>query len=599
MSVLALSYVLVGGIAKSLATQGPRFSRSRTARRQRPTSDPYNPQFKDMLQFQEAYPNSEKIYTDVLYEPTGEMLHIPLRRIHLSDEDPGCDHFDVYDTSGPLNIDPRIGLPKLRAPWVAARESRDGVGSFCTQMHYAKRGLITEEMAFIAAREGMEPEFVRSEVARGRAIIPVNRNHPESEPMIIGRKFKVKINANIGNSAVASNIEEEVEKLQWSSLWGGDTLMDLSTGTHIHETREWIIRNSPLPVGTVPIYQALEKVDGIAENLTWEVFRQTLIEQAEQGVDYWTIHAGVLLRFVPLTAKRLTGIVSRGGSIHAKLCLSTQSENFAYEHWDDILDICNKYDISLSIGDGLRPGCIRDANDEAQFGELKVQGDLTRRAWEKDVQVMNEGPGHVPLHKIPVNMKNQLEWCSEAPFYTLGPLTTDIAPGYDHITSAIGAANIGAMGTAMLCYVTPKEHLGLPNRDDVKAGIIAYRIAAHAADLAKGHPGAQDWDDALSKARFEFRWNDQFNLALDPVTARSMHDETIPTDSGKNSHFCSMCGPKFCSMKITDDVRAYAKEHGYGDDTSAALQEGMAEMSSKFAGAGGEVYIPMEELENM
>jgi len=568
----------------------------RQSKRSRPTSDPYNPQFRDMLQFQEAYPSSEKLYREVTHE--GEVLRIPFRRIHLEDEDPGCEHLDVYDTSGPLNIDPRKGLPKLRTPWIAAREAADGQGARCTQMHYAKRGIVTPEMAFIAAREGMEPEYVLSEVARGRAIIPANRKHPESEPMIIGRKFKVKINANIGNSAVASNIEEEVEKLQWSALWGSDTLMDLSTGQHIHETREWIIRNSPLPVGTVPIYQALEKVGGIAENLTWEIFRETLIEQAEQGVDYWTIHAGVLLRFVPLTAGRLTGIVSRGGSIHAKLCLSTHSENFAYEHWDDILDICNKYDVSLSIGDGLRPGCIRDANDEAQFGELKVQGELTRRAWAKDVQVMNEGPGHVPMHKIPENMRKQLEWCSEAPFYTLGPLTTDIAPGYDHITSAIGAANIGAMGTAMLCYVTPKEHLGLPNRDDVKAGIIAYRIAAHAADLAKQHPQAQEWDDALSKARFEFRWNDQFNLALDPVTARSMHDETIPTDSGKSAHFCSMCGPKFCSMKITDDVRAYAAERGYGTDTAKAIDEGMAEMSSKFADVGSKVYLPLDDLED-
>merc|ERR1719401_1870392 len=567
-------------------------------KRSRPTSDPYNPDFKTMLQFQEAYPNSEKLYKEVPYEATGEVLRIPFRRIHLSDDDPGCDRLDVYDTSGPLSVDPHKGLPKLRAPWVAARRSKFGEGQRCTQMHYAKRGIITEEMSFVAAREGMDPEFVRSEVARGRAIIPSNRKHPESEPMIIGRKFKVKINSNIGNSAVASNIEEEVEKLQWSALWGADNLMDLSTGKHIHETREWIIRNSPIPVGTVPIYQALEKVDGIAENLTWEVFRETLIEQAEQGVDYWTIHAGVLLRFVPLTAKRLMGIVSRGGSIHAKLCLSTHTENFAYEHWDDILDICNKYDISLSIGDGLRPGCIRDANDEAQFGELKVQGELTRRAWEKDVQVMNEGPGHVPLHKIPENMQKQLEWCSEAPFYTLGPLTTDIAPGYDHITSAIGAANIGAMGTAMLCYVTPKEHLGLPNREDVKAGIIAYRIAAHAADLAKGHPHAQEWDDTLSKARFEFRWNDQFNLALDPVTARSMHDETIPTDSGKSAHFCSMCGPKFCSMKITDDVRAYAKERGYGDETEKAVEEGMAEMSDKFADVGRQVYLPLQDLDD-
>lgn len=565
--------------------------------RSRPTSDPYNPQFKDILQFNEAYPKSEKLYKDVVYEPTGETLRVPYRRIHLSDPDPGCDHLDVYDTSGPMGVDPRQGLPKLRAGWIAAREKRDGPDAVCTQMHYARRGLITEEMAYIAAREGTDPEFVRSEVARGRAIIPANRRHPESEPMIIGRMFKVKINSNIGNSAVASNIEEEVEKLQWSALWGADTLMDLSTGKHIHETREWIVRNSPLPVGTVPIYQALEKADGIAENITWEIFRETLLEQAEQGVDYWTIHAGVLLRFVPLTAKRLTGIVSRGGSIHAKICLSTHSENFAYEHWDEILDICKKYDISLSIGDGLRPGCIRDANDEAQFSELYVQGELTRRAWAKDVQVMNEGPGHVPLHKIPENMRKQLEWCDEAPFYTLGPLTTDIAPGYDHITSAIGAANIGAMGTAMLCYVTPKEHLGLPDREDVKAGIIAYRIAAHAADLAKEHPRAQEWDDALSKARFEFRWEDQFNLALDPVTARSMHDETIPSEAGKSAHFCSMCGPKFCSMKITDDVRAYAAERGYGEaDTTIAAQAGMKEMSEKFAAVGSKVYLPLEEL---
>jgi len=596
--------VLAGAVRAGAARQAarrPKVVRLQTGDkgtgRSKPSRDPYNPEFRDVLQFQEAYPASEKLYREIVYEPTGEQLRIPFRRINLEDEDPGCGHFDVYDTSGPLGVDPREGLPKLRAPWIAAREAADGPGTVCTQMHYAKRGIVTQEMAFVAAREGMEPEYVRAEVARGRAIIPSSRKHPESEPMIIGRKFKVKINANIGNSAVASNIEEEVEKLQWSALWGADTLMDLSTGKHIHETREWIVRNSPLPVGTVPIYQALERVDGIAEKLTWEVFRETLIEQAEQGVDYWTIHAGVLLRFIPLTAKRLTGIVSRGGSIHAKLCLSSHTENFAYEHWDDILDICNKYDISLSIGDGLRPGCIRDANDEAQFGELKVQGGLTRRAWERDVQVMNEGPGHVPLHKIPENMRRQLEWCSEAPFYTLGPLTTDIAPGYDHITSAIGAANIGAMGTAMLCYVTPKEHLGLPNREDVKAGIVAYRIAAHAADLAKGHPRAQEWDDALSKARFEFRWNDQFNLALDPVTARSMHDETIPTDSGKSAHFCSMCGPKFCSMSITDDVRAYAAEHGYGSDTGKAIEEGMAEMSSRFAGVGSKVYLPLEDLE--
>ncbi|CAE8596993.1 unnamed protein product [Polarella glacialis] len=527
----------------------------------RPSSDPYNPNFRSAAQFAEAYPSSEKMYHEVSYEPTGEVLQVPFRRVHLTDKTPGFEHLDLYDTSGPLGCDPRHGIPKLRAQWVAARSDQlaEGSGAAVTQMHYAKRGLITQEMAFVAAREGMEPEFVRSEVARGRAVMPLNRNHPEAEPMIIGRKFKVKINANIGNSAVASNIEEEVEKLQWSCLWGADNIMDLSTGRHIHETREWIIRNSPIPVGTVPIYQAFEKVGGDIAKLTWEVFRETLIEQAEQGVDYWTIHAGLLFRFVPLTAKRLTGIVSRGGSIHAKLCMISGEENFAYQHWDDILEICSKYDITLSIGDGLRPGCIRDANDEAQFNELKVQGHLTRRAWEKDVQVMNEGPGHVPLHR------NQLEWCSEAPFYTLGPLTTDIAPGYDHITSAIGAANIGAMGTAMLCYVTPKEHLGLPNREDVKAGIIA----AHAADLAKEHPGAQTRDDMLSKARFEFRWNDQFNLSLDPVTARKMHDETLPTDSSKDSKFCSMCGPKFCSMKITEDVRAYAKANGYEEETES------------------------------
>mmetsp|Transcript_29157 Transcript_29157/g.35535 ORF Transcript_29157/g.35535 Transcript_29157/m.35535 type:complete len:634 (+) Transcript_29157:91-1992(+) len=574
--------------------------------RTRPTSDPLNPDFRDVLQYQDAYPSSEKLYRSVEYKSSDGVertLEIPFRRIHLSDEDPGCSHLDVYDTSGPLGWNPREGVRKVRKPWIKSRlgenETAGGSdgksGPMLTQMYYAKKGIITEEMAYVAARENMDPEFVRSEIARGRAIIPSNVNHPELEPMIIGRMFKVKINANIGNSAVTSSIEEEVEKLQWSALWGADTMMDLSTGKNIHETREWIIRNSVLPVGTVPIYQALEKVDGIAENLTWEIFRETLIEQAEQGVDYWTIHAGVLLRFIPLTAKRLTGIVSRGGSIHAKICLHSHSENFAYEHWDDILDICNKYDISLSIGDGLRPGSIRDANDEAQFGELKVQGDLTKRAWEKNVQVMNEGPGHVPMDKIPENMRNQLDWCHEAPFYTLGPLTTDIAPGYDHITSAIGAANIGAMGTAMLCYVTPKEHLGLPNKDDVKAGIIAYRIAAHAADLAKNHPGAQDWDDALSKSRFEFRWNDQFNLALDPQTARSMHDETIPSDQGKTSHFCSMCGPKFCSMSITEDIRAYAEEKGYGD-IEIAREEGMRVMSEEFKKIGSEVYLPIEEL---
>lgn len=460
-----------------------------------------------------------------------------------------------------------------------------------TEHHYRRD-------AFVAERERVEPEFVRSEIARGRAIICSNKNHLELEPQIIGRMFKVKINANIGNSAITSSIEEEVEKLQWSTLWGGDTLMDLSTGKHIHETREWIMRNSAIPVGTVPIYQALEKVDGIAEDLNWEVYRETLIQQAEQGVDYFTIHAAVLLPFVPMTINRMTGIVSRGGSIHAKWNIFHHKENFAYEHWDDILDICAEYDIALSIGDGLRPGSIYDANDEAQFAELKLQGDLTLRAWEKDVQVMNEGPGHVPLHKIPVNMRNQLEWCHEAPFYTLGPLTTDIAPGYDHITSAIGAANIGALGTAMLCYVTPKEHLGLPNRDDVKAGIIAYKIAAHAADLAKGLPYAQERDDALSKARFEFRWHDQFNISLDPITARAFHDETLDSDASKSAHFCSMCGPKFCSMKITDDVRQYAAENGYGVELdNEILQKGMDEMSAKYVELGNNLYL--EDMENV
>lgn len=480
-------------------------------------------------------------------------------------------------------------MAKLRKDWVATREARGD--RIFTQMHYAKKGIITEEMLYAAVREGLDPEFVRSEVARGRAIIPSNKKHLELEPMVVGRNFKVKINANIGNSAVTSSIEEEVEKLQWSTMWGADTLMDLSTGNHIHQTREWILRNCPVPVGTVPIYQALEKVGGIAEDLTWEIFRDTLLEQAEQGVDYFTIHAGVLLRYVPLTANRKTGIVSRGGSIHAKWCLTHHKENFAYEHWDEICEIMREYDIAFSIGDGLRPGCIYDANDEAQFAELKTQGELTRRAWEFDVQVMNEGPGHVPMNKIPDNMSKQLDWCSEAPFYTLGPLATDIAPGYDHITSAIGAANIGALGTALLCYVTPKEHLGLPNRDDVKAGVIAYKIAAHAADLAKGHPGAQVRDDALSKARFEFRWNDQFNLSLDPVSARAMHDETIPSEAGKVAHFCSMCGPKFCSMKITEDVRQYAKEHGYG--VEEAVEMGMQEKSAEFVNeAKGNIYVP-------
>lgn len=561
---------------------------------ERPTSskpsrnDPYNPNFAKSPLFEECFPSSTKHFNEVTHEGTNTKLYVPCRRVHLTGEEPPV---DLYDTSGPQGVDPRKGLPKLRADWISRRERR-GDHVF-TQMHYAKKGVITEEMLYAAVREGLDPEFVRSEVARGRAIIPSNKKHLELEPMIVGRNFKVKINANIGNSAVLSSIEDEVEKLQWSTMWGADTLMDLSTGRHIHQTREWILRNCPVPVGTVPIYQALEKVGGVAEDLTWEIFRETLLEQAEQGVDYFTIHAGVLLRYVPMTARRKTGIVSRGGSIHAKWCLTHHKENFAYTHWDEICEIMREYDIAFSIGDGLRPGCIYDANDEAQFAELKTQGELTRRAWEFDVQVMNEGPGHVPLHKIPENMKNQLEWCSEAPFYTLGPLATDIAPGYDHITSAIGAANIGALGTALLCYVTPKEHLGLPNRDDVKAGVIAYKIAAHAADLAKGHPGAQIRDDALSKARFEFRWNDQFNLSLDPVSARAMHDESIPHEAGKVAHFCSMCGPKFCSMKITEDVRAYAEKHGYG--VEEAVEMGMMEKSSEFVDkAGGNIYSSQE-----
>ncbi|KAG6404315.1 hypothetical protein SASPL_136561 [Salvia splendens] len=572
--------------------------------RSRHTLNPNAPDFLPLPSFEECFPKSTKEYTEVIHEQSGTVLHVPFRRVHLSGDEP---HFDTYDTSGPQNIIPRIGLPKARKEWIDRREKL-GAPRY-TQMYYAKQGIITEEMVFCAARERLDPEFVRSEVARGRAIIPSNKKHLELEPMIVGRNFLVKVNANIGNSAVVSSIEEEVHKLQWATMWGADTIMDLSTGRHIHETREWILRNSAVPVGTVPIYQALEKVDGIAENLTWEVFRETLIEQAEQGVDYFTIHAGVLLRYIPLTAKRMTGIVSRGGSIHAKWCLAYHRENFAYEHWDDILDICNQYDIALSIGDGLRPGSIYDANDSAQFAELLTQGELTRRAWEKDVQVMNEGPGHIPMHKIPENMQKQLEWCNEAPFYTLGPLTTDIAPGYDHITSAIGAANIGALGTALLCYVTPKEHLGLPNRDDVKAGVIAYKIAAHAADLAKQHPHAQAWDDALSKARFEFRWMDQFALSLDPTTALSFHDETLPSDGAKVAHFCSMCGPKFCSMKITEDVRKYTEEHGYGDAEEAVLH-GMEAMSAEFLAAkktvsgeqhgevGGEIYLQVEYVKS-
>ena len=515
------------------------------------------------------------------------------------------------------------------------RPLKASAGHPVTQLWYAQQGIITPEMEFIAIRENMRraeiadqtndivrndldkqhigsaqaqteytpgifrrfpqripkeitPEFVRSEVAAGRAIIPANINHPELEPMIIGRNFLVKINANIGNSAVASSIEEEVEKMRWATKWGADTVMDLSTGKNIHATREWILRNSPVPIGTVPIYQALEKVNGKAEDLTWELFRDTLIEQAEQGVDYFTIHAGVLLRFVPMTASRMTGIVSRGGSIMAKWCLAHHKENFLYTHWDDICDIMAAYDVSFSIGDGLRPGSIADANDKAQFGELEVQGELTKRAWAKGVQVMNEGPGHVPMHMIEENMAKQLEWCHEAPFYTLGPLTTDIAPGYDHITSGIGAAMIGWYGCAMLCYVTPKEHLGLPNKEDVKAGVITYKLAAHAADLAKGHPGAQYRDNALSKARFEFRWEDQFNLSLDPVTAREYHDETLPQDGAKSAHFCSMCGPHFCSMKITEDVRKYAAEQAISEEE--ALAKGMEEKSKEFVESGAEVY---------
>ncbi len=638
-------------------------------------------------------PNSRRIYVSGTLHTN---VRVPMREISQSptrlpsgqiEENPAL---RVYDTSGPWG-DPdfegsvETGLPSLRTAWIESREDsesyegrhvlpkdngylsevhakaaadrlsvrtgtnlngtgpstsarpprRASKGHPVTQLWYARQGIITPEMEFIAIREnqGLEqalstispnaprnslnhqhsgaascsdapgvfrrfpqripkiitPEFVRDEVASGRAIIPANINHPELEPMIIGRNFLVKINANIGNSAVASSIEEEVEKMRWATKWGADTVMDLSTGKNIHTTREWILRNSPVPIGTVPIYQALEKVGGRAEDLSWDIFRDTLIEQAEQGVDYFTIHAGVLLRFIPLTAKRMTGIVSRGGSIMAKWCLAHHRENFLYTHWDDICDIMAAYDVSFSIGDGLRPGSNADANDEAQFGELKVQGDLTQRAWNKGVQVMNEGPGHVPMHLIHENMEKQLEWCHEAPFYTLGPLTTDIAPGYDHITSGIGAAMIGWYGCAMLCYVTPKEHLGLPNRKDVKDGVIAYKIAAHAADLAKGHPGAQYRDNALSKARFEFRWADQFNLGLDPVTAREFHDETLPQEGAKNAHFCSMCGPHFCSMKITEDVRKFAEQNGLNDQT--ALEEGLRQKSVEFRESGAEVYV--------
>ena len=624
------------------------------------------------------FPSSRRVYI----EGSRADLRIPMREIVLSPtrlpngtELPN-EPVRVYDTSGPWG-DPRfhgdagVGLPGVREAWIRERgdveeiggravkpiddgylserhrEQAEGEGrrnpikffdrdarrilrakpgARVSQLAYARRGIVTPEMEFVAIRENtrlqsssdmmertatgprnslwrqhpgqgmgasipseITPEFVRDEVARGRAIIPANINHPELEPMVIGRNFLVKINTNIGNSAVASSIDEEVEKMRWSVKWGGDTLMDLSTGRNIHQTREWILRNCPVPVGTVPIYQALEKAGGRPEDLTWEIFRDTLVEQAEQGVDYFTIHAGVRLRSIPSTARRMTGIVSRGGSIMAKWCLSHHQENFLYSRWDDICEIMAAYDVSFSIGDGLRPGSIADANDEAQFAELKTQGELTTRAWELGVQVMCEGPGHVPMHMIAENMEKQLDWCKEAPFYTLGPLTTDIAPGYDHITSAIGAAMIGWHGTAMLCYVTPKEHLGLPDRDDVRAGVIAYKIAAHAADLAKGHPASQYRDNALSKARFEFRWEDQFNLSLDPEKAREYHDATLPQDSAKTAHFCSMCGPQFCSMKITDDVRRYAEEQGL--TTEAALEAGLREKSDEFREKGGEIYV--------
>ena len=622
-------------------------------------------EFIDSLQSGSAFPQSRRIWI------TGSRddIRVPMREITLSPTHTGGskaqptyepnEAVPVYDTAGAYGdpaaqIDVHRGLEKLRARWIAERDDseylpqnssgytqqrladegldhlrfdhlptprRACAGRRVTQLHYARRGIITPEMEFIALRENMgrerirsevllqqhpghsfgahlpasiTPEFVRQEVAAGRAIIPANINHPESEPMIIGRNFLVKVNANIGNSAVTSSIEEEVEKLVWSTRWGADTVMDLSTGRYIHETREWILRNSPVPIGTVPIYQALEKVNGVAEALNWDVFRDTLLEQAEQGVDYFTIHAGVLLRYVPMTAKRLTGIVSRGGSIMAKWCLSHHQENFLYQHFREICEICAAYDVSLSLGDGLRPGSIQDANDEAQFAELRTLGELTRIAWEYDVQVMIEGPGHVPMHMIRRNMTEQLDLCDEAPFYTLGPLTTDIAPGYDHFTSGIGAAMIGWFGCAMLCYVTPKEHLGLPNKEDVKQGLITYKIAAHAADLAKGHPAAQIRDNAMSKARFEFRWEDQFNLALDPHTARAMHDETLPQESGKVAHFCSMCGPKFCSMKISQEVREFAARQ---DSRAEPVEVGMARMSEHFRSRGGELYHSADVIE--
>jgi phosphomethylpyrimidine synthase len=626
------------------------------------------PQVSTETSSRETAPNSRRIYAAGTLFPH---LRVPMREVVLSptrraDGRIEVNHpVQVYDTSGPwgdpeLKPDVTQGLAPARDTWIRARQDvatptenlpraqsnaqdflvprgprltrgplRASQGHPVTQLWYARQGIVTAEMEYVAIRENqgldsiqermsadaprnslwhqhegaplgariprrITPEFVRDEVARGRAIIPANINHPELEPMIIGRNFLVKINANIGNSAVLSSIEEEVEKMRWAVRWGADTVMDLSTGRDIHETREWILRNSPVPIGTVPIYQALEKVGGKAEDLTWEIYRDTLLEQCEQGVDYFTVHAGVLLRFIPLTARRATGIVSRGGSILAKWCLAHHRENFLYTHWDDICHIMAAYDVSFSIGDGLRPGSIADANDEAQFAELKAQGELTRRAWAHGVQVMNEGPGHVPMHGIEENMRKQLEWCDEAPFYTLGPLTTDIAPGYDHLTSAIGAAIIGWHGTALLCYVTPKEHLGLPNRKDVKDGVIAYKIAAHAADLAKGHPGAQYRDNALSKARFEFRWEDQFNLSLDPVTAREFHDQTLPQEGAKTAHFCSMCGPHFCSMKITEDVRRYAAEQSVTEEE--ALQKGLDEKAREFVQHGSELYTQRQEL---
>ncbi len=559
-----------------------------------PPSSPIVLEESAVLPYRGVFPNSRKAYRD---GPDG--IRVPMREIALSN---GGMPLLVYDSSGPEGTDVRVGAPATRAAWIASRNVEEVTersqpvelvppelqrpiyrgrgGGPVTQLFYARRGEVTPEMEFVALREGLPAERVRSEVARGRAIIPANINHPELEPMIIGRGFHVKINANIGNSAVKSSIDDEVEKLRWATLWGADTVMDLSTGKNIPATRQWILRNAAVPIGTVPIYQALEKVGGIPEDLTWEVYRDTLIEQAEQGVDYFTVHAGVLLRYVPLTANRITGIVSRGGSIMAKWCLAHHKESFLYTRFREICEIMRVYDVSFSLGDGLRPGSIADANDAAQFAELETQGELTRIAWEFDVQVMNEGPGHIPMHQIQENMEKQLAWCQEAPFYTLGPLTTDIAPGYDHITSAIGAAMIGWFGTAMLCYVTPKEHLGLPDREDVKAGVIAYKIAAHAADLAKGHPRAREWDDAMSRARFEFRWEDQFNLSLDPLTARSFHDATLPAEGAKLAHFCSMCGPKFCSMRITQDLREIA--------------QGMAQKAAEFRELGSELYVTHE-----